>query len=340
MGSQWSEEKAISWSEKQPYYWGANFYPSDAINQLEMWQEDSFNPDLIYHELSHAESIGMNLMRVYLHDLIWEQDSEGFINRIEEYLSIAEKHSIKTMFVFFDDCWNSEFSLGKQPNPKPYTHNSGWVQSPGNKIVNDPSQWARLENYVKGILDYFKNDERIAYWDLYNEPGNGSTGDDTAEKEKQGDNSLSFLKKVFEWAWDIRPDQPLTCAYWHDQDWLKGVSSFCLDHSDIISFHSYQHVTGLNERMEFCKRGKRPMVCSEYLARGVGSNYEQCLRFLKSQNIAAINWGLVSGKTQTIYPWGWNEEKGEPIFYFHDVFNTDGSLLYPHEKIVFDEIIS
>ena len=62
------------------------------------------------------------------------------IARIDHYLSLADSKGIKTMFVIFDDCWNNEFALGPRPPPKPYTHNSGWVQSPGYRIVEDSTQ--------------------------------------------------------------------------------------------------------------------------------------------------------------------------------------------------------
>ena len=37
----WSKEKANSWYEEQPWLVGCNFSPSSAINQLEMFQEDT-----------------------------------------------------------------------------------------------------------------------------------------------------------------------------------------------------------------------------------------------------------------------------------------------------------
>ena len=150
------------------WYRGANFTPSTAINQLEMWQEESFDPETIRRELGYAAGIGMNLMRVYLHDLLWEQDSAGFLKRMETYLEIADSWKIKTMFVFFDDCWKSDFQLGKQPEPVPGSHNSGWIQSPGNRAADDLSQRPRLERYVKGVLTHFAHDPRIILWDLYN----------------------------------------------------------------------------------------------------------------------------------------------------------------------------
>ena len=119
------------------WLFGANFTPSNAINQLEMWQEETFDPALIDRELGYAQGIGMNVMRVYLHDLLWKQDAPGFLRRMERYLEIADSHGIRTGFVFFDDCWKENFALGTQPAPKPFTHNSGWIQSPGRAAADN-----------------------------------------------------------------------------------------------------------------------------------------------------------------------------------------------------------
>ena len=98
----WSEQQANDWYEKQPWLVGSNFNPASAINELEMWQADSFDPRRIDLEVGWARSLGMNTMRVYLHDLLWQQDAEGFKRRLNTFLTISAKHGIKPMFVLFD----------------------------------------------------------------------------------------------------------------------------------------------------------------------------------------------------------------------------------------------
>ena len=319
---------------------GANFIPSTAINQLEMWQKETFDPAVIDRELGWAASIGMSLMRVFLHDLLWEQDSAGFLNRVESYLAIAEKHRIKTMFVFFDDCWNPDFALGKQPDPKPFSHNSGWIQSPGYRIADNPARWDALERYVKGVLARFSGDDRVLLWDLYNEPGNGRSGDHVTLKGLRGSLSLPLLKAVFSWARDAAPSQPLTAGAWNFSPQFDEINRFLLEQSDIVSFHCYSCPGELKERINFLRyiADGRPLLCSEYMARPLGSTFRECLPILRENHVSAVNWGLVSGKTQTIYPWGWDESKGIPNPFFHDVFQPDGSLLDPSEQEVFDSI--
>src|ERR1700737_2306969 len=98
----WTEKAANDWYTRQPWLVGSNYTPATAINQLEMWQADTFDPKRIDLELGWAESIGLNTMRVFLHDLPWQQDAQGFRARIDPFLHIANKHHIKPLFVLFD----------------------------------------------------------------------------------------------------------------------------------------------------------------------------------------------------------------------------------------------
>jgi endo-1,4-beta-mannosidase len=334
----WTPEQADAWHRRQPYYFGANFTPSTAINQLEMWQRESFDPQTIARELGYAAGIGMNIMRVYLHDLLWEQDSRGFCQRIDAYLKLAQEKGIKTLFVLFDDCWNPNPALGPQPAPQPFTHNSGWVQSPGRRVVKDPTQWPRLEKYTCELLTRFRDDPRIVGWDLYNEPGNGDSGDNTSGT-KQGEGSLPLLQAVYGWARGVDDlSQPVTSAVWNFSPAFDRLNEFALTHSDITTFHCYAPAQQLVDLIKDLQKRGRPMICSEYMARGAGSTFEHCLPLLKKYRVGAINWGLVAGKTQTIYPWGWNAAKGEPDILFHDVFHPDGAFLYPAEAAAFRSV--
>jgi len=203
--ARWGEEKAQQWGNENGWLRGSNFNPSTAINQLETWQAESFDTATINRELGWAQGIGMNVMRVYLHHLAWEVDNNGFKKRMDTYLKIANNHDIKTVFVFFDDCWNPTYQAGKQPDPKPGVHNSGWVRDPGDLLYSDTTLIKTLEAYVKDVLTTFKDDKRIAIWDLYNEPGNSG----------YGNKSLPLLEKVFQWGREVNPSQPLSSAVWN-----------------------------------------------------------------------------------------------------------------------------
>lgn len=309
----WSANKANAWYAKHKWINGANFTPSTAINQLEMWQIDTFDPVTIDRELGYAESIGFNTMRVFLHSIAWQEDPNGFKQRVDRYLAIADKHHMQTIFVFFDDCWNPNAKTGKQPEPKTGIHNSGWLQDPGNRI-NDPGEMTLLRKYVTDVLTMFKHDKRILLWDLYNEPGNSS----------KNDGSIGLLTKIFIWAKAVNPDQPISAGLWN---WgLEKLNTLQLTHSDVITYHDYEDPDKHLRVVQVLKANGRPVICTEYMARPRNSTFENIMPMLKKENVGAINWGLVSGKTNTIYAWDAPMPNGdEPKVWFHDVFRKDGT---------------
>ena len=329
----WTEKEAADWYSKQPWLVGSNYIPADAINELEMWQANTFDAKRIDLELGWAEAIGLNTMRVFLHDLLWQQDPAGFQKRIETFLQIASKHHIKPLFVLFDSCWDPEPRLGKQRAPRPGVHNSGWVQSPGAKALQDPTQYPRLEAYVKGVVGAFAKDERVLGWDVWNEPDNGNGGSYT-ELEPKNKNELviALLPRAFAWARAAHPMQPLTSGVWKD-DWsvpekLGPGAKIQIEMSDVISFHSYDKPEVFEKRVLSLKQYNRPILCTEYMARGNGSTFQGSLPIAKKYNVAAINWGLVAGKTQTYLPWdSWQHPytDREPAIWFHEIFRTDGT---------------
>lgn len=321
VGTRWSEVQAQQWSTENEWLRGSNFNPSTAINQLENWQAESFDTTTIDRELGWAAGIGMNAMRVYLHHLAWEVDQEGFKSRMDKYLQIADKHGIKTIFVFFDDCWNPTYEAGKQPDPKPGVHNSGWVRDPGDLIFKDSTLVTILEAYVKDVLTTFKDDKRIAIWDLYNEPGNSG----------YGNKSMPLLKNVFEWGRQVNPSQPLSVGVWSLG--LSEFNQFQVENSDIITYHNYEGPEKHQAAIDTLKTYGRPLVCTEYMARRNNSLFTNIMPILKEQNIGAINWGLVDGKSNTKYAWDEPVADGsEPPLWFHEIFHTDGTP-YKQEEV-------
>ncbi len=318
-GQQWSVEKANTWYASQPYLIGCNFIPSTDVNQLEMWQADTFDPVIIDRELGLAQQNGYNTARVFLHDLAWKQDPAGFKNRISQFLDIAARHKIRPMLVFFDDCWNSEPKLGPQPAPTPGVHNSQWVQSPGG-FTQDASLYPQLEKYVKDILTTFKDDNRILLWDLYNEPGSSLHGDAT----------LPLLRNVFTWARQVNPSQPVTSATFNKDPAFKNITAIQEANSDIISIHQYGDPSDTQQWIKEAKAFGRPVLCTEYMARMLNNSIQTHLPLFFKENVGCYNWGLVAGKTQTYFPWGiyWNPERdgtNPPALWFHDVLRPDGT---------------
>ena len=330
----WPEQKANAWYARQPWLIGSNYVPKSAINQLEMWQEATFDPVQIDKELTWAEAIGMNTMRVFLHDLLWEQDAAGFQKRIDQFLTISSRHHIRPMFVLFDSCWDPLPHLGLQHPPVPGVHNSGWVQSPGATALADASQYPRLKAYVRGVVGAFAKDDRVLAWDLWNEPGADNGG--SYEKQELKDKTarvLTLLPQAFEWAREANPVQPLTSGVWAvdtspDGADLGELQRFQLRESDIVTFHNYSWPEDFKREVMWLKKYNRPVICTEFMARPVGSTFDAVLPIAKQERVGAINWGFVAGKTQTYLPWeSWQHPYilNQPPVWFHEVLRPDGT---------------
>jgi hypothetical protein len=338
----WRAAAARDWYSEQGWLVGSNYIPATAINELEMWQADTFDPQRIDLELGWAEGLSMNTMRVFLHDLLWEQDAAGFRQRIDTFLKIAAKHKIRPVFVLFDSCWDPSPKLGKQRAPTPGVHNSGWVQSPGAKALQDPAQYARLQAYVNGVVGAFANDKRILAWDIWNEPDNMNSGSyEKLEPANKVALVLALLPQLFEWARAAHPKQPLTSGVWKG-DWsapekLTAMEKAQLDLSDVVSFHNYGPPEDFEQGVSWLEAYNRPILCTEYMARGNKSTFQGILPIAKEHKVAAINWGLVAGKTQTNLPWdSWaNPYVGrEPAVWHHEIFRNDGTP-YREEEVGF-----
>jgi Cellulase (glycosyl hydrolase family 5) len=340
--NRWTQESANHWYAKEPWLVGSNYLPSDAINELAMWQADTFDPKRIDTELGWAEGLGMNTVRVFLHDLLWKQDSEGFKKRIDTFLAICARHKIKPLLVLFDSCWDPFPHLGKQREPRPGVHNSGWVQSPGADALKDPSQYPRLEAYVEGVVGAFANDDRVLGWDIWNEPDNANGSSyGKSEPADKGKFELALLPKAFAWARSARPQQPLTSGIWHEdpelREKLSPMAAQQLELSDIVSFHNYDKPEIFEKEVKALQRYGRPIICTEYMARPRGSTFQNILPIAKRYKVGAINWGFVAGKSQTYLPWdSWQHPyvNRQPNVWFHDIFHADGTP-YRSEEVAF-----
>jgi len=344
----WSAAQAQDWYARQPWLTGANYIPADAINQLEMWQADSFDPSEIDRELGWAEKFRMNTMRVFLHDLAWKQDPAGFKQRIERFLAIAARHGIRPVFVLFDSCWDPNPKLGPQHPPIPGVHNSGWVQSPGRADLLDPANDARFRAYVEDVVGTFARDPRVLAWDLWNEPDNdgGGSFEDPSVQKRELARIERLLPEIFAWARSRGPIQPLTSGIWSGSDWTPGaklsaIQRTQLTQSDIISFHDYGWPEEFEGRVAQLRQWGRPLLCTEWMARGAGSTVDTILPIGRREAVGMINWGFVQGKTQTWYPWdSWQRPYTlkEPTIWFHDLLKPDGTPYRVREMELFSTL--
>lgn len=330
----WGTEQAQQWydgrpGDRQSWVCGFNYIPANAINYTAMWDKTSFSPDVIDEELTLAEKTGFNTVRVVLQYLVWKDDPKYFKKTFSEFLAICDQHGIKVVPCFFDDCVFGEETdpvLGEQREPREGWYAWAWSPSPGHSRVTDPSTYPSLEKYVKDMLTTYKDDARVLLWDLYNEPTNGGLGD----------KSLSLVRKVFQWAREADPSQPVSIAYWNDNQELNDIIAA---HSDITTFHSYDGKEGVKETIARLKEQGRPMICTEWLNRPRKSTVADILPIFYQEDIGAIHWGFVNGKTQTHLPWGHRPGDPPPNVWQHDLYTSDLTPYAPKELKLFSQYI-
>ncbi len=321
----WTEAQANAWYAGQSWPVGSDFLPSTAINELEMWQADTFDPTTIDRELGWAEGIGMNTMRVFCTifcgSRIW-----GFKKRIDMFDGGAARHHSANL-VLFDSCWEPFPKLGPQHPPIPGVHNSGWVQAPGAAVLADSTQFPKLKDYVVGVVGAFATDSRILAWDVWNEPHEEESGTyASGQPQSTSDAVIKLVPQVFAWARSAHPTQPLTSGV-YDGDWssldaMPPMTRMQIEQSDVISFHNYSWPEEFEMRVTELQQFHRPRICTEYMARSAGSTIDTILPIAHKYRVGAINWGFVSGKSQTIYPWdSWKRPyvSDQPIIWFHDL---------------------
>lgn len=362
----WTAEKANAWYAKQPWLVGANYLPATAINQIEMWQASTWDAATIDKELGWAAGIGMNTMRVFLHDMVWASDEKGLYKRMDEFLNICKKHSIRPWFVFFDDCHYPNPSLGVQPLPVRGIHNSGWMNCPARDVANrfaegtsSKKEINQLKGYIQKTMKRFKNDDRVLMWELYNEPGRGNDLDGGRPGAAIGEKSNKLVYESWLWARAVNPSQPITsCA-----EGSNGKINIAINraNADVHSIHSYQKLERMEKTiLDYLKDG-RPVLMTEWLARTQGNTVQDCLPILKKYNVAAVNWGFVSGKSGTVWPWSSRQDANkklinltemrrngdvvkpgelfpEPSVWHHDLFRTNGTAFSEDEIKIFKQL--
>jgi len=314
-GARWDEQRVWTWYDSIGTVKGVNYIPRTAVNSVEMWMEESFDPDTIDEELGWAKSAGYTCIRVQLQFVVWQQDPEGFLDRVDQLLSLARQHALRVVLVLFDDLnlAGKPPRLGSQPDPIPGKYNAQWVPSPATEAVANRSRWPALEKYVKEVMGQFRRDARVLYWDLYNTAGNNGL------KEE----SLPLMDQTFNWARSIDASQPLAVAPW--REFNSAMATRKLERSDLVTFQSFDNVESMEARLLLLQRYQRPIICSDWLMRQVGNDFEQVLPLFSVYRVGWFNQGLVNGKTQMNLQQKQFRSEKDPDLWQQDVLYDDGT---------------
>ena len=300
---------------------GTNFTNSSAVSQLQMWSEFDKWKVQIDQEMGYAQSIGLNSLRVYIHNIPYDNDKEAFLGHIEEFLVLSDQHGIKPTFVFFDDCWYTDQEVF------PFTavfgrHNGRWAISPF-KSERTFDNYPKFKSYVQDTIERFKNDDRVLAWTIWNEPENGTEGAPTQVLKKY---TRDLLQNSFDWARQIAPKQPIIASWYGDQ------------FSDIGDEHNYGRVGNTVDPV-------RGTIVTEAGARAYGaenSSYgsaTEWVYWLNKQKDAGIpvpavflTWELMVGNSMTRYKWGTADNAPEPAIPWCGLFYPGGEAVSLAEK--------
>ncbi len=337
--ARWTPVRALEWRDRVGWLVGCNFTPSTASNQLELWQAATFDPATIDRELGWAAGIGMNSIRLFLHDLLWEVDGERFLDRVDHVLDLAAGHGISVVPVLFDGIWDPEPRPGPQRSPRRGIHNSTWVQGPGAAVVADRSRWPSLRPYVEAVLGRFGGDPRVVMWDLFNEPDSPNPAYRARDPRRKRRLVGDLLEYIWDVAVEVDPDQPLTVGVYLmcDQRYperASRVARTALERSDVVTFHSYASDATLQRTIDGLAALGRPLVCTEWMGRPTSPPAQ--IDVFRRNDVGCFTWGLVDGRSQTRFPWtSWLRRSDETTPWFHELLHADGTPYDPDEVAAF-----
>ena len=340
---QWSVEQAWNWHNNSKWLRGCNFLPSDCCNRVAFWQSLDWEKhlDTADRELALAASIGYNSVRMILEFIVIDEEHDSFMERFEEFLTVADKHGISVMVCFGNDCTvpkdakyraphlgEQEYDWGYHGGRKnsPHGSNPGKI---GYSLLDDPETAERFFAYQKEIMTRYADDKRICVWDLFNEPGNSG----------RGEVSVPHIKRIFEVGRSCNPSQPLTTGVWRTPWKASPAEALALELSDVISFHTYNNYNAYIRAISYLKkRYRRPIMNTEWLHRILHDTVQDIFPLFYIEKIHCWNWGLVAGLFQAYEPWQsiWTRyENGMKDLDFtkwqHDLFRANGRPYDPRE---------
>jgi len=260
---------------------GADYVPSYAKTSVQYWSD--FRPAVFEKEMSYGQELGFNSVRIWLQYWSYEHDPSGFLNHVDEFLTIASKHGIRPMLVIFDSCF------GISPSAESAEQ---WVASPGPDHMGEDFYPAG-DRYVRTLMERFGKDQRVLMWDVMNEP------ESTWLVGAPGGKKLvyDFVRHYIRYTHSFNPIQPVTMGAndTHNDEVVNDV--------DVLSLHSYQ-LTPEQFRKDIEKtrgdaaRVHKPFIITECAAPGWGMDYDWTMKVLREEKIGYYVWQLMVGSDQ------------------------------------------
>ncbi|MBL7041288.1 MAG: hypothetical protein ISR77_21810, partial [Pirellulaceae bacterium] len=260
---------------------GANYTPSYAATDVETWL--NYDPAVVDRELGYAERIGLNCVRVFLQSLVYEHAPEKFLGNFADFVDRADSHGLKVMPILFDSCFGVSPSLESQHM---------WVANPGPDRMSE-ADFEALDAYVRAVVTPYVGDERIALWDVMNEP----TVTVLSLTDEGRAQIWTFVRHYARLAHKLDSTHAITVG-------VAGTdSSKVIDLIDVLSCHSYAPTRekfreALATTQTQARQAGKPWIISECCAPGWGNRYEMVMPELREFNVGHTAWEVVIGKNQ------------------------------------------
>ena len=344
----WTKEQAWEWYSRQPWMRGCNYMPASCANRVDQWQEMGCEERFaeMERELKLAQSIGFNTLRILIEEqgfAVWCAEHDGFMARLERMLALLDKYGMhkygmRMILVLGNDCSRPKeiWSFPKTgPQPCDWGYHGGRKRSQhgsfpgavGYTCVDDPELREKFFAMCEEVMTKYRTDRRIAFWNIWNEPGNGN---------RRKPEHVALIRRLFELAWKIDPVQPLAADVWAGHYGMSPKDAnksqvLAGELSDIISYHCYgDYETQVRILSKLKRHYGRPLVNTEWLARIKHNDVFTAYPLYFIEGVGCTCWGFVAGKYQTYEPWEsmWRQvEDGKPeaekydfTKWFHDLY--------------------
>lgn len=277
---------------------GSNYTPAYCVNQVQMWHD--FRPEVVDRELGAARRyFGLTTLRVFLHNINYEEEKERFLENIERFLEICQRHGIRPGFVFFDDCHRQEgIYLDRPTEPVKGYHNGRWAACPQQRHRTE-DHLATLQAYVQDVIRAYREDRRVLWWEIFNEPN------------MKSDYSVRLRELAYRWAKQVEPIQPILSC-WDDNP-----------QTEIVDAHKYWGI-GASWDQQAEQNPDKGAVFTEAGARWYAprpSSGEPCevIHWLRQREATGryvpgvyLCWELMVGNSNCRWYWGTAEGTPEP----------------------------
>jgi hypothetical protein len=319
MDQRWTVTRAHEYMQSYGVIKGCNFVPSYCKSPMQHFID--FREDIIRKELGYAKKAGLNSIRLWIPCFAWQSDRQTFYQVLDKYLEICNEMQFSIMATL--TCYSiKKDTFQEKLEVKPQRFYPGVHIQPleiEGIYRREADDWPVIREYYQEITKRYGDNRTIIVWDLYNEAW---------EKDRD------LQEHLFQWVREVDPGQPLTACW--------GAH----DYSDVITFHTYQPPGGkkrdelpgllsFEEEINYALSYNRPVLCTEWLARTFGNNFQNVLPVFAAYNIGFYFWGLVAGSGQYRFPWNWPEGAPEPYLWFHEILYPDG---HPYKREEIDMI--